>query len=212
MKANFHCAHLHNLSPQGTGDVPTALLGAFFSKTYPSFLTLKEGSTSLSKPLPSQKGKDVPTALLGAQTASLYGWRTIRGLRQQRSCGFLCGDEPALLKSFLWERRDTMLDAVMIILFIRLWTGSTLERFPSGLWRKSCDLHWHLMNDISAYVLYQITQNANLNELILLRYCSYQTKSKVYHSLYGIPYSSSSYLSKDEDYILPVSDCLLPKA
>ena len=87
------------LSPQGTGDVQTALLGAFFSKTYPSFLTLKEGSTSLSKPLPSQKGKDVPTALLGAQTASLYGWRTIRGLRQQQSCGFLCGDEPALRKS-----------------------------------------------------------------------------------------------------------------
>ena len=52
MKANFHCAHLHNLSPQGTGDVPTALLGA--------------------------------------QTASLYGWRTIRGLRQQRSCVFFC--------------------------------------------------------------------------------------------------------------------------
>ena len=95
------------LSPQGTRDVPTALLGAFFSKTYPSFLTLKEGSTSLSKPLPSQKGKDVPTALLGAQTASLYGWRTIRGLRQQQSCVFLCGDEPALRKSCLWERRDT---------------------------------------------------------------------------------------------------------
>ena len=84
----------------------------FFSKTYPSFLTLKEGSTSLSKPLPSQKGKDVPTALSivfttpsvplvgdrnGAQTASLYGWRTIRGLRQQQSCGFLCG----------MNRRDT---------------------------------------------------------------------------------------------------------
>ena len=28
LKVNFHCAHLHNLSPQGTGDVPTALLGA----------------------------------------------------------------------------------------------------------------------------------------------------------------------------------------
>ena len=28
LKASFHCAHLHNLSPQGTGDVPTALLGA----------------------------------------------------------------------------------------------------------------------------------------------------------------------------------------
>ena len=65
---------------------------------------------------------------------------------------------------------------------------------------------------ISAYVLYQIIQNANLNELILLHYCSYQTKSKVYHFLYGIPYSSSSCLSKNEDYILPVSDCLLPKA
>jgi len=33
-----------------------------FSKINPSFLTLKEGSTSLSKPLPSQKGKDVLTA------------------------------------------------------------------------------------------------------------------------------------------------------
>ena len=62
MKANFHCAHLHNLSPQGTGDVPTALLGA--------------------------------------QTASLYGWRTIRGLRQQQSCGFLCGDEPTFTQGF----------------------------------------------------------------------------------------------------------------
>ena len=127
---------------------------------------------------------------------------------------FCAGMNPLSLKDLLkgclllWDS----LDAVMIILFIRLWTGSTLERFPSGLWQKSYDLHWHLMNDISAYVLYQITQNANLNELILLRYCSYQTKSKVYHSLYGIPYSSSSYLSKDEDYILPVSDCLLPKA
>ena len=70
--------------PQGRrGNRPTR---CFFSKTYPSFLTLKEGSTSLSKPLPSQKGKDVPTALSivfttpsvplvgdrnGAQTASL---------------------------------------------------------------------------------------------------------------------------------------------
>ena len=54
----------------------------FFSKIIPSFLTIKEGiflplrlsckesSTSLSKPLPSQKGEDV-TALLGVQTAAL---------------------------------------------------------------------------------------------------------------------------------------------
>ena len=71
MKANFHCAHLHNLSPQGTRDVPTALSIVF---------------TTPSVPLVGDRN--------GAQTASLYGWRTIRGLRQQRSCGFLCGDEP----------------------------------------------------------------------------------------------------------------------
>ena len=37
----------------------------------PSVSLSKGSSTSLSKPLPSQKGEDVPTALLGAQTASL---------------------------------------------------------------------------------------------------------------------------------------------
>ena len=70
-----------------------------FSKTHPSSLTLKGGSTAFPKPLSPQGTGDVPTALLGAQTASLYGWRTIRGLRQQQSCRFLCGDEPALRKS-----------------------------------------------------------------------------------------------------------------
>ena len=43
LKVNFHCAHLHNLSPQGTGEVPTALL-VLFSKINPSFFTIKEGS------------------------------------------------------------------------------------------------------------------------------------------------------------------------
>ena len=70
-----------------------------FSKTHPSSLTLKGGSTAFPKPLSPQGTGDVPTALLGAQTATLYGWRTIRGLRQQQSCRFLCGDEPALRKN-----------------------------------------------------------------------------------------------------------------
>ena len=51
MKANFHCAHLHNLSPQGTGDVPTALLGAFFRKPTRPSLPLRKAphlSPSLS--------------------------------------------------------------------------------------------------------------------------------------------------------------------
>ena len=35
MKANFHCAHLHNFSPQGTGDVPTALSIVFTTPSVP---------------------------------------------------------------------------------------------------------------------------------------------------------------------------------
>ena len=35
---------------------------------------------------------------LSLWTISFYGWRTIRGLRQQQSCGFLCG----------MNRRDTL--------------------------------------------------------------------------------------------------------
>ena len=42
-----------------------------FSKTHPSSLTLKGGSTAFPKPLSPQGTGDVPTALLGAQTASL---------------------------------------------------------------------------------------------------------------------------------------------
>ena len=85
------------------------------SKTHQSSLTLKGGSTAFPKPFSPQGTRDVPTALSivfttpsvplvgdrnGAQTASLYGWRTIRGLRQQRSCSFLCGDKPAFTQGF----------------------------------------------------------------------------------------------------------------
>ena len=42
-----------------------------FSKTHPSSLTLKGGSTAFPKPLSPQGTGDVPTALLGARTASL---------------------------------------------------------------------------------------------------------------------------------------------
>ena len=64
LKANFHCAHLHNLSPQGIGDVPTALLGAIFSKTHQSSLTLKGGSTSHLGLLPSGKKRKPPYSVL----------------------------------------------------------------------------------------------------------------------------------------------------
>ena len=110
------CGFLCGDEPAFTQGFAKGLLArCFFRKTTSASLNLKEGSTSLSKPLPSQKGKDVSTTLSivfttpsvplvgdrnGAQTASLYGWRTIRGLRQQQSCGFLCGDEPAFTQGF----------------------------------------------------------------------------------------------------------------
>ena len=93
---------------------PSLPLKKGLSKTHQSSLTLKGGSTAFPKPLSPQGTGDVPTALSivfttpsvplvgdrnGAQTATLYGWRTIRGLRQQQSCVFLCGDKPALRKS-----------------------------------------------------------------------------------------------------------------
>ena len=52
LKASFHCTHWHRFFP----------LKKVFSKTYPSFLTLKEGSTFLTKPLFPQEREDV-TAL-----------------------------------------------------------------------------------------------------------------------------------------------------
>jgi len=56
LKTSFHCTHWHRFFPSKKA----------FSKTYPSFLTLKEGSTFLTKPLFPQGREDV-TALLGAQ-------------------------------------------------------------------------------------------------------------------------------------------------
>ena len=97
-----------------------------FSKTYPSFFIDKAGCTqqfesklsmrSFAQLFPFKKAPPLSPSLSsivfttpsiplvgdrnGAQTASLYGWRTIRDLRQQQSCGFLCGDEPAFTQGF----------------------------------------------------------------------------------------------------------------
>ena len=77
-------------------------LSSPFSKTYPSFLTVKEGSTFLTKPLfnslydpfgsPSRGQK--PSGTRGCNrppvlgTATLYGWRGIKAL------AILCGMGP----------------------------------------------------------------------------------------------------------------------
>ena len=64
-----------------------------FSKTYPSFLTVKEGSTFLTKPLFPQGREDV-TALLGAQNRY-----ALRLADHQRSSPYCAG----------WDRLDAML-------------------------------------------------------------------------------------------------------
>ena len=60
---------------------------AFFSKTYPSFLTLKEGSTFLTKPLFPQEREDV-TALRCSEPLRYKVGGPIKGLAS------LCGLGP----------------------------------------------------------------------------------------------------------------------
>ena len=56
-------------------------------------LPLREGPPLISVFSPQgRRGNRSSSSLV---TISFYGWRTIKGLRQQQSCGFLCGDEPA---------------------------------------------------------------------------------------------------------------------
>ena len=84
------------------GEVREAI---FFRKPTRPSLPLRKAPPLISVFSPQgRRGNRSSSSLV---TISFYGWRTIRGLRQQRSCSFLCGNEPALLKSCLWERRDT---------------------------------------------------------------------------------------------------------
>ena len=75
LKASFHCTHWHRFFP----------LKKAFSKTYPSFLTLKEGSTSHLGLLPSGK----KTEMRGAQNRY-----ALRLAVHQRSSPWLCGMGP----------------------------------------------------------------------------------------------------------------------
>ena len=64
-----------------------------FSKTHQSSLTLKGGSTSHLGLLPS--GKKRKPLLLVARNHFILWLADHQRSRQQRSCGFLCGDKPA---------------------------------------------------------------------------------------------------------------------
>ena len=125
-------AHQYFLDIRKTTSTPLTL--RVFSKTHQSSLSLKGGSTAFPKPLSPQGTGDVPTALLGAQTATLYGWRTIRGLRQQQSCRFLCGDEPALLSLLLarcWKATCSRLTACRVYCLLAACWVYCLQR---GCW------------------------------------------------------------------------------
>ena len=132
------------------------------SKTHQSSLSLKFFLKSTRPSLPLKKAPPLSPSPFPLRGQGMYQppYSVLKPLRYKvggpsevyASSGaavFCAGMNPLSLKDLLkgclllWDS----LDAVMIILFIRLWTGSTLERFPSGLWRKSCDHHWHLMND-----------------------------------------------------------------
>ena len=75
LKASFHCTHWHRFFP----------LKKAFSKTYPSFLTLKEGSTSHPDPLtlreeggnrPTRRSEPLRSKVGGPKRSSPYfaGW------------------------------------------------------------------------------------------------------------------------------------------
>ena len=61
-------------------------------------LPLREGPPLIS--VFSPQGRRGNRSSSSLWTISFYGWRTIRGLRQQRICSFLCGDEPAFTQGF----------------------------------------------------------------------------------------------------------------
>ena len=96
LKVNFHCAHWHRFFPLKEAlskpTSPPLNLKFFLKSTRPS-LPLKKAPPLISVFSPQGRRGNRSSSSLG--TISFYGWRTIRGLRQQRSCGFLCGDEPA---------------------------------------------------------------------------------------------------------------------
>ena len=88
---------------------------------------------------PSRKGKDV-TALWCSEPLRYK----VGGLKRSAP-GFAGWDR--LNCSSLQYRSALVVARMRNIIFILLLTGLRLGRFPSGLWRKSYDRHWHLMND-----------------------------------------------------------------
>ena len=72
---------------------------SFFRKPTSPPLPLREGPPLISVFSPQgRRGNRSSSSLV---TISFYGWRTIRGLRQQRSCVFFAGMNPLSLKDLV---------------------------------------------------------------------------------------------------------------
>ena len=85
---------------KGIFDSPVPLFEEVFSKTYPSFLTLKEGSTSLLGLLPSgKKRKPLLPVALNRCALRLAGHQSPR-----QDC--FSGDEPAGVNTYKMVVRD----------------------------------------------------------------------------------------------------------
>ena len=154
----FFCA---GMNPPSLKDLLRGcLLVAFFENLQVLPWTLRDLRKPTSPPLPLREGPPLisvfsPQGRRGNRsssslvTISFLGWRTIRGLRQQRSCSSLCGDEPALLKSFWWERRDTNK-------YLLLWT-----RFHFSLkdLQRGCLLLWDSLDRWWKYFLFDFRQD-----------------------------------------------------
>ena len=152
-----------NRTWNGAFEKPLLMLRRFFEKPPVLPWTLRNLRKPTSPPLPLREGPPLisvfsPQGRRGNRsssslwTISFYGWRTIRGLRQQQSCDFLCEDEPALLSLLLarcWKATCSRLTACWVYcllvafcllslllaekLLIPCWKGGFSRPIPANL-------------------------------------------------------------------------------
>ena len=148
--------------------------GEFF---LPLRLSCKESSTFLTKPLFPQEREDV-TALRCSEPL-----RYKVGGASKPSPGFAEWDR--LNCSSLQYRSALVVARMRNIIFILLLTGLPLERYPSGLWRKSYDRHCPYVPKWNRRAILYLLKPSSTSCLILLATsnCSSRTIIWIYISL-----------------------------
>ena len=126
----------------------------------PLRLSCKESSTFLTKPLFPQEREDV-TALRCSEPL-----RYKVGGASKPSPGFAEWDR--LNCSSLQYRSALVVARMRNIIFILLLTGLPLERYPSGLWRKSYDRHCPYVPKWNRRAILYLLKPSSTSCLILL--------------------------------------------